>query len=189
MAGKLPTFVTGANAKIKLGGKTFAYCSDVSYNIAVDVVPIETMGRYEAVTLEPVNYTIAGDLSVVRYTKIAGAAAMPGTAANGNGLGNVDLGGNGAKGSHHFDPGNMLVSKTWDLEVYQKTQAAPTAAGGLAATLESEKIITIRDCRFTRKSAGINKRGILVDRLSFMGILGDDESYDASYSGDVDFSS
>lgn len=187
MAGKLPTFVTGANAKIKLGGKTFAYCSDVAYNIAVDVVPIETMGRYEAVTLEPVNYSVSGDLSVVRYTKVAGDAGMPGTNASGNGLGNVELG-TGNKGSNQFDPGNMLVSATWDLEVYQKTQAAATAAGAIAATAESQKIITIRDCRFTRKSSGISKRGILVDRLSFMGILGDDESFDASYSGDTDFS-
>lgn len=187
MAGKLPTFVTGANAKIKLGGKTFAYCSDVSYRVAVDLIPIETMGRYEAVTLEPVNYTVSGELSVVRYTKVAGGASMPGTTANGNGLGNVDLG-TGNKGSNQLDPGNLLTSKTWDLDVYQKTQAAATAGGAVAATAESEKIITIRDCRFNSKSAALNKRGILVDRLSFMGILADDESFDASNSGDTDFS-
>jgi hypothetical protein len=46
MAAKAPSFVTGANAKIKAGGKTFAYASDVSYQVIVDTVPIETMGRY-----------------------------------------------------------------------------------------------------------------------------------------------
>lgn len=182
MSGKKPSFVTGANAKIKVGGKTFAYAADVSYQVAVDTVPIETMGRYEAVTNEPVNYSVAGELSVVRYTKVANANGMPSTNAAGNGLGavNFNTGGNGAD---HINPGNILFSTTWDLSVYQKQQAAE---GG--PTSESSEFITITDCRFTRKSAGINKRGILVDRLGFVGILADDDSFDASHSGDADLS-
>ena len=186
MASKIPSFVTGANAKIKVGGKTFAYASDVSYNVVVDVVPIETMGRYEAVTNEPVNYSVTGELSVVRYTGIAKTNNIPGTNTGGNGLGKVDMGTVGGIGSHHINPGNMLISQTWDLAVFQKTQNAPTGAGAQAVTTDAVEFITIKDCRFTRKSAGITKRGILVDRLSFVGILADDESFDASYSGDTD---
>lgn len=187
MSAKKPSMITGANCKIKVGGKTFAYASDVSYQIAVDTVPIETMGRFEAITNEPVNYSVAGELSVVRYTGIAKTNNMPGAAVGGNGLGKVDFttGGNAAD---HINPGNLLFSQTWDLAVYQKTQAAATAAGATATTLESIEFITIKDCRFTRKSAGINKRGILVDRLSFVGILADDESFDVSFSGDEDLS-
>lgn len=185
MAGKKPSFVTGANAKIKVGGRTFAYASDVSYQVAVDTVPIETMGRYEAVTNEPVNYSVGGELSVVRYTAVAKTNGMPGTNSTGNGLGAVNFatGGNGAE---HINPGNLLLSQTWDLSVYQKTQNATTTAGGTAVTTEAAEFITIKDCRFNRKSAAINKRGILVDRLSFVGILADDESFDSSHSGDDD---
>lgn len=185
MSGKKPSFVTGANAKIKVGGKTFAYASDVSYQVVVDTVPIETMGRYEAVTNEPVNYSVSGELSVVRYTAVAKTNGMPGTNTNGNGLGAVDFttGGNGAE---HINPGNILLSQTWDLSVYQKTQTAVTGAAGTAVTTEAAEFITIKDCRFNRKSAGINKRGILVDRLAFVGILADDESFDSSFSGDED---
>jgi hypothetical protein len=186
MAGKKPSFITGANAKIKVGGKTFAYASDVSYSVSVDVIPIETMGRYEAVTNEPVNYSVAGELSVVRYTALAKSNNMPGTATNGNGLGNVAGTGASESRHHEIDPGNLLFSTTWDLAVFQKTQAAATAGGGTATVTDSVEFITIKDCRFTRKSAGLNKRGILVDRLSFVGILADDESFDASYSGDTD---
>lgn len=187
MASKKPSFITGANAKIKVGGKTFAYASDVSYQVVVDVIPVETMGRYEAVTHEPVNYTVAGELSVVRYTGIAKTNNMPGTNTGGNGLGKVSYttGGNGAD---EINPGNLLMSQTWDLAVYQKEQNAATAGGGTAATVDSVEFITIKDCRFTRKSSGLNKRGILVDRLSFVGILADDESFDSSYSGDTDLS-
>ena len=185
MAAKKPSFITGANAKIKVGGKTFAYASDVSYQVAVDTIPIETMGRYEAVSNEPVNYSVAGELSVVRYTSIAKQNNMPGTNTGGNGLGKVNYttGGNGA---NEMNPGNILFSQTWDLSVFQKEQLAATTAGQTATVTDSVEFITIKDCRFTRKSAALNKRGILVDRLSFVGILADDDSFDASYSGDTD---
>jgi hypothetical protein len=185
MAGKKPSFITGANAKIKVGGKTFAYASDVSYQVTVDTVPIETMGRYEAVTNEPVNYSVGGELSVVRYTAIAKTNGMPGTNAGGNGLGAVTYT-TGDNGSNQINPGNILLSQTWDLSVYQKQQVAVTGAAGTAVTTEAAEFITIKDCRFNRKSAAINKRGILVDRLSFVGILADDESFDSSFSGDED---
>lgn len=185
MAGKEVSFITGANAKIKIGGKTFAYASDVSYQVVVDTIPIETMGRYEAVTNEPVNYTVAGELSVVRYTEIAKSNNMPGTSTGGNGLGKVNYttGGNAA---NEINPGNLLFSQSWDLSVYQKTQNAVAGAGTAAATTEASEFITIKDCRFVRKSAALTKRGILVDRLAFVGILADDESFDGAYSGDED---
>jgi len=179
MAGKIPTFITGATAKIKVGGKTFAYAQDVQYGVNVDTIPIETMGRFEAVTNEPVNYSVGGSLSVVRYTKLASTAGMPGTnsSATSNGLGAVEFTTQGVA-SDHLNPGHLLLSKTWDLSVFQKTQA----------NSESVEFITIKDCRFTRKTASINKRGILVDRLDFVGILADDDSFDASGSGDIDLS-
>jgi len=184
MAQKKPSFITGANCKIKVGGKTFAYASDVSYQVMVDTIPVETMGRYEAVTNEPVNYAVAGSLSVVRYTAVAKANGIQGTDAGGNGLGNVNYqtGGNGA---HEFNPSNILFSRTWDLSVYQKQQAA-AVTGAPALTTEASEFITIKDCRFVRKSAGLNKRGLLVDRLDFVGILADDDSFDANNSGDND---
>lgn len=185
MSGKKPSFISGANAKIKVGGKTFAYASDVSYSVSVDTIPVETMGRYEAVSNEPVNYSVRGDLSVVRYTAVAKTNGMPGTNGAGNGLGAVDTVG-GGNAANQMNPGNILFSGTWDLSVYQKQQAAATAAAGTAATIESAEFITITDCRFTGKSAQLTKRGILVDRLSFVGILSDDDSFDASHSGDED---
>lgn len=183
MAGKIPSFVTGASAKIKLGGITFAYATDVTYNVSVDVVAIETMGRYEPVSIEPINYSVSGDLSIVRYTKIAQQNLMSGAATGGNGLGNATFT-DGTKGSHHFDPGNILFSTSWDLAVFQKAQLA---ADSIPET-PNPAFITITDCRFTRKSGSIGKRGILVERFNFQGVLMSDESYTASHSGDNDLS-
>ena len=181
MAGVIPAFITGATAKIKAGGLTFAYAQDVSYRVSVDTIPIETMGRYEAVTNEPVNYSVAGELSVVRYTKIASNAGLPGTNAGGNGLGQANWVNNGGNGSDQFNPNVLIASKTWDLEVFQKTLVGTNQPA-------SQSVIKVTDCRFTNKSAGLNKRGILVDRMTFVGILASDDSFAASPSGDLDMS-
>lgn len=180
MAGKIPSFVTGATAKIKAGGLTMAYAQDVNYRVSVDTIPVETMGRYETVSNEPVNYSVSGELAIVRYTAVATANGMPGTNAGGNGMGNANWV-TGGKGSDMMDPGNLLVSQTFDLAVFQKTQAA---AG--APTAETAQVITITDCRFNNKTAGLNKRGILVDHFTFVGILASDDSFTASNSGDID---
>jgi hypothetical protein len=182
MAGKVPSFVTGATAKIKAGGLTFAYAQDVSYRVNVDTIPVETMGRYEAVSNEPVNYSVAGELSVVRYTAIAQTNGMPGAAAGGNGLGNANWL-TGGKGSDEFNPGNLITSQTWDLAVFQKV-----TSGYNTPVSDAKQVITITDCRFNNKGAGLNKRGILVDRLSFVGILASDDSFTATNSGDADLS-
>jgi len=185
MAGQVPSFITGANARISVGGVTFAYASDVSYQVIVDTVPIETMGRYEAVSNEPVNYSVGGELSIVRYTKLATTIANqvnpPAHAAGtGNGVGNVNLS-TGQQLSDHVNPGNILASQTWDLNVYQKTVNSGTDANEVG-------FIKISDCRLNRMGAGLNKRGILVDRLSFVGILMQDDSFAVSHSGDIDLS-
>lgn len=183
-----PSFITGASAKVKVGGKTFAYASDVSYSVAVDVIPVETMGRYEAVNLEPVNYSVSGELSVVRYTKFAGAAANNPfqTNTNGNGLSASGL-------SSHFDPFSILASASVDIEIYQKqtTEVAnpPGAAAGTPVPApETYLVAKVRDARFTRLGGGINKRGILVERMSFMGLLFDGNDTSVANSGDTDLS-
>jgi hypothetical protein len=182
---KKPIFITGANAKLKVDGKTFAYAQDVSYSVAVDTIPVETMGRYEAVTNEPVNYSVAGEFAIVRYTSsaVAASAGIDNPATGGNGLGAVKGTNNSAKAlSSHVNPGEMLNSATWDLEVYQK---------GVGAA-DTVPVIKVTDCRITRKSGGLNKRGILVERISFVGILHSDDSTTAanstqiSNSGDTD---
>lgn len=184
MAGKIPSFVTGATAKIKASGLTFAYAQDVNYRITVDTIPVETMGRYETVSNEPVNYTVSGDLAIVRYTKVAATNKMPGAAANGNGIGNAVWtdGAATGKGSDQLNPGALITSSTWDLFVFQKIDTAGTLAG------DAPRVITVKDCRFTNKTAGLNKRGILVDHFTFVGILAEDDSFSASSSGDADLS-
>ncbi len=176
---RVPSFITGANAKIKVGGITIGYAQDVSFNTTVTTIPIETMGRYEVVSNEPVAYFVDGTLSVIRYTKIAQQNGMDGAAAGGNGLGNWvlrDIDNQTAETG--INPNTILASQSFNLEVFQKTDDPETP----------EKAIKIKDVRFTRKGGGINKRGVLVEQFAFNAILAEDDSFIAANSGDVDLS-
>lgn len=175
MAGKTPSFITGASGKIKMGALTMAYAQDISYNTTVTTIPVETFGRYEVVSNEPVAYFVDGNLSIIRYTKEA--SDMAGAAQNGNSVEQMqNAAGSGGTAGDSFDPARIIASETFDLEVFQKI------AGG-----DTESVGKLRDCRFTRKGGSITKRGVLTEVFSFNAILMDnDADVQVGNSGDQD---
>jgi hypothetical protein len=195
MAGIKPSFITGATAKIKAGNKTLAYAQDVNYSVTVSTIPIETMGRYEAVNHEPVAYFVEGSLSIVRYTKDAAAAA-----SGDSSIPSAAAGGNASQkwAPNMFNPGSLIGSKTLDIEIFSKNLGAggtvgetADAEGRVTSSVTGSSTVSIgklRDCRLTSKGGAIDKRGILVERYSFNAILMDDDGQIASGSGDTDLS-
>jgi hypothetical protein len=198
MAGQLPSFITGANAKIKVGNLTMAYAQDVSYSIEVSTIPVETIGRYEVVTNEPIAYYVSGTLSVIRYTKsaanVTGAdKVLSGVNKTGNSINNWNDDTGAGNIGKHFDPGQLLTSKTFDLEIIAKISGdagGPVAAGATpnpAGSTSGESVIKIRDCRLTRKQGSVTKRGLIVDQFAFSAVLADNDDENAvSGSGDSD---
>jgi hypothetical protein len=162
-----PGLVTGSNAKLKFGGKTLAYATDVSYSVDVSVVPVEVMGSYEVITNEPIAVNVRGSFTIVRYTA-KGNAGLPASAKDGNGVGRF-----GGGQTDAFNPGKMLSTSTVDLEIFQKS--AQVGTDGAASSVDS--IVKISDCRLTRLSSGLNKRGIMTESYDFVGILYSDESF------------
>lgn len=184
MAGKQTSLLTGSNAKIKVNGVTLAYATDISYAVQSHTIPVETMGRYEVVANEPIALSVSGSFAVVRYT----AGGNPT-----NNLMKADSGGNGigkwgTKDTHylseHVDPAGILLSKTFDIEIYRKG-ADPTKA---TKTETSEKIITITDCRIISKGGSLNKRGMFMESFNFVATGISDDSYTSGVSGDKDLS-
>lgn len=177
MAGIRTGFVTGARAKVTIGGAVMAYAADVSYNISIATVPVETMGKYEVHTNEPVAYTVGGSFSVVRYTKAdavfakitdqntnSGAAQGTTTATNvTSATGTLTQ---GTAPGDHLNPQQLITSSTFDLVIGQKEADGST----------NEVVFYINDCRVTGRSAALNKRGVLVDNYTYVGVLaGDDD--------------
>ena len=180
MAGKKAGFVTGANAKIMIDNTTIAYATNVGYDISVQTVPIEGIGRYEVWSNEPVSYSCSGSLSVIRYTKRASASGISKVDQDGNTVEQVATGDSGNM-AQHMDPSSLLLSETFDLKIFEKTSDAAT----------EYRVVEIKDCRLTRRSGNLDKRGVLMDQYTFVGILAgdagaDDTGLSASESGDQD---
>jgi hypothetical protein len=176
MSAKKPGFITGANAKIKMFDKTIAFVTDLSYNIDVQTIPIEAMGRYEAYSNEPVGYTVQGGFSVIRYTPYAKTALIDDVADSGNATSKIASG-----ASAHFDPSQLLESETFDIEVNQKINET-----------SDQKLVKICDCRMTRRGMQLNKRGVWVEQYGYIGLLlkdtSDAETDQAGNSGSQDLS-
>lgn len=136
-----PFFLTGASAKIKLNGKTMAFCTDVQYSIDIIHQTPKILGMYEGSSVEPLGYSVSGSFTVIRYAKDA-VSAIGNSPANiarndaGNGAGNwggVWGGtagdilarngvGNDGRANEALDPSKFANGTTFDIEIYQKVR-------------------------------------------------------------------
>lgn len=148
MAGTKPTFITGANAKIRLNGRTLAFCQDFTCTVQVLTKTPKVLGKYEGDSVEPLGYMVSGSFSIVRYAKGIKEALGPGgfphgLAANdaGNGVGNwgtawsgspgdtLSRNGWGSDGRAHeaLDPSKFSAGTTFDIQVFQKIPVEMTS--------------------------------------------------------------
>lgn len=158
MASVKPTFITGANAKIRLNGKTLAFCQDFSCSVQVLTKVPKVLGKYEGDSVEPLGYMVSGSFTVIRYAKGIKQALGPGQHPNGlaendagNGVGNwgtawggklgdfLSRNGIGNDGRAHeaLDPSTYDKGTTFDIQVYQKVpkQQAGTTQGDLVQNI------------------------------------------------------
>ena len=153
MASVKPTFITGANAKIRLNGKTIAFCQDFSCSIQIITKVPKVLGKYEGDSVEPLGYMVSGTFTVIRYAKgvrkALGDMRFPaGLAENdaGNGVGNwgtawggkagdlLSRNGVGNDGRAHeaLDPSKFGTGTTFDIQIYQKVAVSVgTTTGNL----------------------------------------------------------
>lgn len=191
MAGVRPTFITGANAKVRVNNKTLAFCTDLSYSVQVLTQTPKVLGMYEGSSVEPLGYTVSGSFTVVRYAKdvkgSVGGVPPVGLAANdaGNGIGNWGTAwggtesdflknagvGNDGRAQEGLDPSKMATGVTFDIQVYQKT---PTGDIGVA---------NVRNARITQADFSMTKKGAAVQRFNFIALYVDEDSFVADFSG------
>lgn len=191
MAGIRPTFITGANAKVRVNDKTLAYCTDLSYSVQVLTQTPKVLGMYEGSSVEPLGYTVSGSFSVIRYAKDVqenvGGKAANGLAANdaGNGVGNWGgawggkVGdflarngvGNDGRANEALDPSRFSNGVTFDIQVYQKT---PNGDIGVA---------NIRNVRITQADFNLQKKNAATQRFNFVALYVDEDSFVADFSG------
>lgn len=194
MSGIKPFFITGSNAKIKLNGKTLAFCTDLSYSVQILHQTPKVLGMYEGSSVEPLGYTVSGSFTIVRYAKDAGSHGNKphGAAENdaGNGVGNWgtawggSLGdflsrngiGNNGRAHEAMDPSKFQNGTTFDIQVYQKLPA-------LNGQVEDIGVANIRNCRITQADFSLSKKGVAIQRFNFVALYADEDSFVADFSG------
>jgi hypothetical protein len=146
MAGKVPFFLTGANARILLNNKTMAYATDVSYRVSVKHASPRVLGRFEVEVHQPLAYDVTGTLTVIRYARglkdYYKAGAPQGVNNAGNGIGSMGLSSFGGmvgsalglpsadgqwdgKADEAFNPSRFFQSKMFNIEIRQKVVDIP----------------------------------------------------------------
>lgn len=191
MAGLAPFFLTGANAKVVLNGKTLAFCTDLSYSVQVNTVTPKVLGMYEGSSVEPLGYQVTGSFSIIRYMKDieGGRAVVPnGVTPNdaGNGVGNwgsawgsgigsflANAGvGNDGRANEALDPSKFDHGVTFDIQVYQKSPDG-----------SQHGVVNIRNVRVTQADFSISKKTPAMQRFNFVALYADEDSFVANFSG------
>lgn len=191
MSGQKIFFLSGANAKIKVNGRTIAFCTNISYSINVNHETPVILGMYEGSSVEPLSYKVSGSFSVIRY--IAGIASDSGKINNievkdsGNGIGawgpsstgsrikgGLTLNASKADGRvyDNLDPSSLEKGTTFDIEIHQKYSNNRTHAAA-----------KIRNCRIVGADFNLATKTVGTETFRFTALYADEDSFLADFSG------
>lgn len=189
MAKLAPFFLTGANAKIKLNGKTLAFATDLSYSVEVPHAAPTLLGNYEVASLEPLAYKVSGTFTLIRYMggvakalRDQGYNVPSGVDDDGNGVGNWGpdnffqrngIFSNDGQAHRALNPADFDNAVRFDIEIYQKV-----AGGGQCA------VARLKDVRIARASLTLNKKSPAMQNFTFQAIYADEDSFVTSMSGE-----
>ena len=181
MSGQKPFFITGANVKIKLNGKTMAFCTDFSCSVQIITQTPKVLGKYEGSSVEPLGYSVVGSFALIRYARNAvkeiGGTAPFGTDNNGNGVGNWrDTLRVGSASDIQINPGDLANASTFDIEIYQKINSSKGESDQLG-------VLKVRNARITSADFSVSKRSSAVQRFNFVALYVDEDSFRADFSG------
>lgn len=191
MAKTRPIFLTGANAKIKVNGRTMAYCTDISYTIQVMHQTPKVLGMYEGTSVEPLGYNVSGSFRLIRYMRNAkdNISKSVKIQNSGNGVGswgklnkkkgltktNEAL--NGARAEESLSPGDLENAAAFDIEIYQKLYGAQTDS------TDNLGVARIRNCRIVQADFSLSKRSAAVQTFNFVALYADEDTFQADFSG------
>lgn len=183
MAGQLPSFVNGSAVLIKIGDVYVAYCQDLRFSRNMANVPVRGIGSYSVHALEPVDYSASGQMSIMRYTsKIieGGDGKLPRSGellpenlqamTLDKGIANKSTGrdGNSLLTVNAFDPRRMLLSATFDIEVYERQADSAGLLAGTTTGAAGELLYKFNDCRLTNYSFSFAPGQMLTENVSFI---------------------
>lgn len=183
MSGLKPFFITGANSKIKVNGKTMAFCTDISCSVQIATQTPKVLGKYEGSSVEPLGYTVSGSFTLIRYAKNAVdsiSGAPKNTVNSGNGMGSwPDTLRVGSSSDIQANPADLQNGSTFDIEIYQKIEPTP-------GNFDQLGVMRIRNARITQADFSLSKKAAATQRFNFVALYADEDSFRADFSGSSD---
>lgn len=181
-----PFFLTGATAKVKIGGITMAYCAELQFSVQLPSAAPKILGMLESETIETLSYDVVGSFLLVRYAAGVASAYRAGTKAPSgvNGLGN----GIGVWKKDNMFLANLKAATFFDLDVFQKnmTNVLDTSVlvpdplnpvfKAVGGTISTTPVFKIKKCKIIGMDTQIGKRAISMQTFVFRGCAEDEES-------------
>lgn len=179
MAGLIPSMLTGSMVVLRIGDAKIAYCQNLRFQRNVAHAPIVGVGSYSVHALEPVDYSAGGSMTILRYTTdiLFGSpdeTTLPGrrdllwgaTIPENLRSAQQDYrrNGNSMIDSLSFNPAKLLLSHTFDIDVYEKSTIPAT--GEIIS--EGTKLFTFLDCRLTGYSFDFIPGSLLTENVDFV---------------------
>jgi hypothetical protein len=178
MSGKLASFLNGSLLVVKINNVTLAYCQSISFNQNMNLVPVGGLGAFSYHALEPVQFAAGGNMRVVRWTteewnEIGSKAVPENLSETSGGVVSKDFtSGNGLVDRNHFNPVNLLLSATFDIDVYGRESSSSEA-------LTAKPLYKLKDCRLTNYSFSFQPGALLYEDMSFVCLQIEENDSDA----------
>ena len=180
MAGFIPSFLSAAKCMIRIGDKTIAYAQNISISDDMSVIPVGMIGAYGMQALEPSNYIARGSMTITHYSDLVlgqlNAASdkkednMP-TNLKGKFIDGGPTDGNSLLSREHFSPVNLLLSRTFDLDFYEKSPNDIIATGadkGKVVFTEGVILYRLQNVRMTTYNIGFTPGSLVNETVGFM---------------------
>lgn len=175
MAGQLTSFLTGASCAIRIGDVRIAYAQNLNINTRMDHTAVYGIGSFSPHSLEPVNHSVGFSMQIMRYSnaiikgdaqagtpnRLNTASSLPDNLSSAATDENRD--GNSLIDSTAFNPQLLLLSATFDIEVYERNFEADKIGA------EGKLIYIIKDCRLSNYSFNFAPGQMLIENVSGIG--------------------
>jgi hypothetical protein len=178
MSGIKPLFTSAPRIKIYINGTAVAYAIGMNVNINVDLRPVQVMGKFGTLSIEPTMYNVvSGTMQIIKVNerkKMVPASTIPGQVTKSYTLdaagkivdvkdASTELGGNSLLSTNnlakHLDPRTVLGSETFDLYLYLKTDDTTEVPW-----------MKISDVRLSGRNTNISMGQLVNEPVNFQGL-------------------
>jgi len=182
MSGMIPSFLTSAKLAIRIGGLTMAYGTNLTFSDRMNTVPVSGIGSYNSDAIEPLQYSASGSFTITLYSTAAfeslskaDSKLLPSRSVNHSST-TAKRSGNSFLNANSFSPANLMISRTFDIDAYERVgNAEALATGEIADWVLTYKMM---DCRLTSYSMAFTPGSLVQETIGFMCIRVIDNSAD-----------